>query len=66
MFADLGEVHANSENMTLEELKETICKIYPGKENCLSSHMLLPVLPRVIRSIKTYVRFLGESVHLHT
>ena len=32
MFADLGEVHAKSENMTLEELKETICKIYPGKE----------------------------------
>ena len=32
MFADLGEVHAKSENMTLEELRETISKIYPGTE----------------------------------
>ena len=32
MFADLDEVHAKSENMTLEELRETICKIYPGTE----------------------------------
>ena len=32
MFADLGEVHAKSENMTLEELREELAKFTPAFE----------------------------------
>ena len=31
-FSDLNESHAEQENMTLNELRNTICKIYPGND----------------------------------